>query len=183
MQTEEDRKTGDLQTRNAGTIRPESSADEVLQAWNKYRHFKNQWTSSEKQFRRQMTEWLAINGPLRVSSTVRIGANPVKKKVCVDRSSAFRAVFDAIQELPKGLRSKAVESVLAAEPFRYGQVRELVGDDVFSTIYDTVTTDTLKIQEIDLQRIKKSKGASNGRHLEETSRVRSERTIGGGVEG
>jgi hypothetical protein len=168
MQPEEDREesgittrgVGSIPTRGVGSIQPEAPADEVLQVWNKYKHAKSQWTAIEKRIRGQMTAWLAINGPIYVSETQSLRASKVTKRVCVDRLTAYTAVSDAIAEMPtKKLRAKAIESVLPAQPFRYGEVRKLVGDDVFQTIYDTETKDELKVEELDTKWMKRAKGA------------------------
>ena len=73
----------------------------------------------------------------------------------------YEAVNDKLKKIssPK-LRSKYIESLLPAQPFRYGEVKKMLDDDdLYRTLYDVVETETVRIEELDTRFIKKAKGA------------------------
>jgi hypothetical protein len=119
-------------------IDDEATLEELITARNLAYEYERKAREYRADFDQVFCQWLEVNGRQTIGET-DYWAGFTKKTTCTDKPGTVNAILE--HRLGDIL---AICDYLQSQPFRYGAVRELIGDEAFDNLFRTENKTDLK---------------------------------------
>ena len=119
-------------------IDDEATLEELVSARNLAYEYERKAREYRADFDQVFCQWLEANGRQTIGET-DYWAGYTKKITCTDKAGTINAILE--HRLGDIL---AICDYLQSQPFRYGAVRELIGDEAFDKLFSTVDRPDVK---------------------------------------
>lgn len=121
-------------------LEPAASVEEALDLWNRVERAKSLLREVSRDMEAQFLAWLQTQPGQSVEcGDLRYYVGSKKTVKCIDTIAALNAVVDAA-----GMDPDAIGGCLAAQPFRFGATKKLIGEAVYAALFDeTVEPDLM----------------------------------------